>query len=114
MPRSKARPRDEEDGVTFHVRFTEDAVEDIDRLYEFLLTAASLGTAERALDALRNGIALLEASPFSCRKATARSPFLREIVIPFGNSGYVALFEIEDHRTVTILGVRHQREDDFY
>ena len=27
-------------------------------------------------------------------------------------SGYVALFEIEDSRTVTILAVRHQREDD--
>jgi len=26
----------------------------------------------------------------------------------------VALFEIEDSRTVTILAVRHQRETDFY
>jgi plasmid stabilization system protein ParE len=35
-------------------------------------------------------------------------------VIEFGQAGYVALFEIEDARTVTVLAVRHQREDDFY
>jgi hypothetical protein len=34
-------------------------------------------------------------------------------VIPFGKTGYVALFEIEPPRTVTILAVRHQREDDY-
>jgi hypothetical protein len=26
----------------------------------------------------------------------------------------VALFEIDDNRTITILAVRHQREEDFY
>jgi plasmid stabilization system protein ParE len=26
---------------------------------------------------------------------------------------YVALFEIEDGETVTILAIRHQREDDY-
>jgi mRNA-degrading endonuclease RelE of RelBE toxin-antitoxin system len=35
-------------------------------------------------------------------------------VIPFGSTGYVALFEIDDDKTVTILAVRHQREDDYY
>ncbi|MDC9726393.1 MAG: type II toxin-antitoxin system RelE/ParE family toxin, partial [Candidatus Thioglobus sp.] len=27
---------------------------------------------------------------------------------------YVALFEIENNNTVTILAVRHQREDDYH
>jgi hypothetical protein len=36
------------------------------------------------------------------------------MVIEFGQSGYVALFEIEDADTVTILAMRHQREDDFF
>lgn len=40
-------------------------------------------------------------------------PFLRELVIPFGGGGYVTLFEIEDEKTVTVLVVRHQREDDY-
>ena len=41
-------------------------------------------------------------------------PFLRELIIPFGASGYVALFEIDDSHTVTILAVRHQRESDYH
>ncbi|MEA3361696.1 MAG: type II toxin-antitoxin system RelE/ParE family toxin, partial [Thermodesulfobacteriota bacterium] len=28
--------------------------------------------------------------------------------------GYVILFEIEDKETVTILAIRHQREEDYY
>jgi mRNA-degrading endonuclease RelE of RelBE toxin-antitoxin system len=35
------------------------------------------------------------------------------MVLSFGAGGYVALFEIEDERTVTILAVRHQREEDY-
>jgi plasmid stabilization system protein ParE len=35
-------------------------------------------------------------------------------LIPFGGAGYVALFEIEDSKTVIILAVRHQREDDYH
>jgi hypothetical protein len=34
-------------------------------------------------------------------------PFLRELLIPFGSSGYVERVEIEDSATVTILAVRH-------
>jgi hypothetical protein len=44
----------------------------------------------------------------------ADNPLLRELVIPFGSAGYVALFEIESFSTVTILAVRHQREDDYH
>lgn len=43
-----------------------------------------------------------------------QSPFLRELISPFGNSGCVALFEIEDAWTVTILAARHQLEDDYH
>ena len=105
--------------MKFRVRFTPDAQADLDRLYDFILKRDSIDAgdwalAERALDAIRNAIVLLESSPFSCRKAAAGNAFLRELVIAFGASGYVALFEIEDSRTVTVLAVRHQREDDFY
>lgn len=51
---------------------------------------------------------------FTCRKAVPNNPFLRELLIPFGAAGYVALFEIENTETVTILAVRHQREDDYH
>jgi plasmid stabilization system protein ParE len=70
--------------------------------------------AERALEAIRNAIRSLELTPFSFRKAIPGNPFLREIVIPFGASGYVALYEIDHEETATILTVRHQREDGYH
>ena len=47
-------------------------------------------------------------------KRSPDNPLLRELIIPFGSAGYVALFEIENDKTVTILAIRHQREDDYY
>ncbi|MBC9073029.1 type II toxin-antitoxin system RelE/ParE family toxin [Thauera sp. CAU 1555] len=102
--------------MTYRVRFAPEAEDDLVRLYAFLLEqdAADWALAERALDAIRAGIQTLEQLPFTCRKAAADSPFLRELVIPFGAAGYVALFEIDDAETVTVLAVRHQREDDYH
>lgn len=98
----------------YRVRLTHEAVDDLKRLQAFLIEQ-DLPTAERAFDAIESAIALLEHSPFSCRKAwPGDRPRLRELVIPFGNAGYVALFEIDDSRHVSILAVRHQREEDYY
>ncbi|NTV08754.1 MAG: type II toxin-antitoxin system RelE/ParE family toxin, partial [Chlorobium limicola] len=58
-------------------------------------------------------MAFLREFPFSSRKAAPQNPFLRELLIPFGNSGYVVLFEIENSHTATIPAVRHLREDDY-
>lgn len=101
--------------MTYRVRFTPDAQADLTRLYDFILERdeADWRVAQRALDAIREAVAGLARSPFSYRKAS-EDPFLREIVIPFGGAGYVALFEIEDSRTVTILALRHQREGDYF
>jgi plasmid stabilization system protein ParE len=102
--------------VTFTVRFTEGAEADLVRLYQFILERdeTDWALADRAIQAIGDAIRSLELSPFSYRKATPGNPFLREWVIPFGSTGYVALFEIDDDKTVTILAVRHQREDDYY
>jgi plasmid stabilization system protein ParE len=102
--------------VSYRVRFSEQAEADLVRLYDFTLERdeTDWALAERALEAIRNAVRSLELSPFSYRKATSSNPFLRELVIPFGASGYVALFEIDDDKTVSILAVRHQREDDYH
>ena len=42
------------------------------------------------------------------------NPLLRELLIYFGAAGYVALFEITDGSNVTVIAVRHQREDDYH
>ncbi|MBU4180919.1 MAG: type II toxin-antitoxin system RelE/ParE family toxin [Hydrogenophaga sp.] len=103
--------------MSFAVRYSASARDDLIRLYQFLLDRAStvedLDVAERALSAITSAVDSLGRSPFIYRKA-GQSPFLRELLIPFGHSGYVALFEIEDASTVTILAVRHQLEDDYH
>ncbi len=105
--------------MTFKVRLTRDAEADLDRLFDFLVErklprdGGDLYLPDQAIAALRAGIATLKSSPFTCRKA-GNSPFLRELIIPFGRSGCVALFEIEDDSTVAVVAVRHQLEDDYH
>jgi plasmid stabilization system protein ParE len=105
--------------VSFHVRLTPAAAEDLERLFDFVLERellrndGDLELAEQAILAIPNGIATLRTSPFTCRKA-GPSPLLRELVIPFGRSGYVALFEIIDSANVVVAAVRHQLEDDYH
>lgn len=99
--------------MSYKLRFTQAARDDLLRLYEFQ-PDRDLAAAGRALEAVTKGLELLRDFPFSCRKAITENPFLREMVIPFGSAGYVALFEIENDKTVTILAVRHQREDDYH
>jgi plasmid stabilization system protein ParE len=96
----------------YKVRFTPEAEDDLLRLYDFQLDRDQTA-AELALDAIRAAVDVLRFSPFSCRKAARDRPFLRELVIPFGSAGYVALFEIEAGNIVTVLAVRHQREEDY-
>ena len=101
--------------MTFRVRFTEEAIEDLARLHGFALQQSSgdWRQADDALEAIRPGLALLETSPFACRRAAGGNALLRELLVGFGSAGYVGLFEIEDAETVTLLAVRHQREDDY-
>lgn len=97
----------------YRVRFTQRAEKDLVRLYDFLLTK-DVNAAKNALASIRKGLKLLEYSPFACRKVAVNLPRHRELVIPFGKAGYVALFEIEDSSTVTVVAVRHQREFDLW
>lgn len=98
--------------MSFRVRFTREAKEDLRRLFEFLVER-DIAAARRARKAIAKSIDFLTDFPWSCRKAVPDNPFVRELVIAFGSTGYVALFEIDD-KGVTILAVRHQREDDFF
>lgn len=106
--------------MSFRVRLTRQAEADLERLFDFVIARelardgeGDLALAEQALAAIRAGFETLKTSPFTCRKA-GQSPFLRELIIPFGRSGYVALFEIEDSDHVVVVAVRHQLEDDYH
>ena len=98
--------------MSFEVRYTAAARADIVRLYGFLLEK-DVSAAERALEAITRTVDGLKEFPFAARKVSGSNAFLRELLIPFGSSGYVALFEIEDAETVTVLALRQQREDDY-
>lgn len=105
--------------MKYTVEFSEAAAADLERLFDFALqremdsATGDLEIPERALQAIKNGIAFLASSPFACRKVVSSS-FIRELIIPFGHAGYVALFEIVDSNTVIIGAIRHQLEDDYY
>lgn len=104
--------------TTFTVRYTETAKDDLFRLFDFLLeraqTIEDLDAAQQAIDTIVNEIEThLSRSPFIYRKA-GQSPFMRELIITFRRSGYVALYEIENGETITIVAVRHQWEDDYH
>ena len=102
----------------FEIRYTDSAREDLLRLFDFLLdsakTADDFDAAQQALDVIRDTVERsLSRAPFVYRKA-GDSPFLRELLIPFRGTGYVALYEIKDAARVLILAVRHQLEDDYH
>jgi plasmid stabilization system protein ParE len=99
--------------VNYKIRFTEKAEADLLRLYDFLLES-DIEAAEKALGAVRRALDLLAFSPFACRKAAPHLPRHRELIIPFCHAGYVALFEINDAKTVTVIAFRHQRECDLW
>ncbi|MDA3878236.1 MAG: type II toxin-antitoxin system RelE/ParE family toxin [Halothiobacillus sp.] len=99
--------------MSYRVRLTTAAADDLQRLFEFLVEH-DVHAAERARLAIEKAFSFLRDFPFACRKATPEYPFLREMLIEFGAAGYVALYEIESGELVTILAVRHQREDDYH
>ena len=105
--------------MKYRVLFSEAAALDLEQLFDFALQreldseTGDLDIPARAVQAIKEGIVFLESSPFACRKA-GNSSFIRELIIPFGSTGYVALFEIVDNSTVIMGAIRHQREDDYH
>ena len=102
----------------FEVRYSDSARADLLRLFDFLLeraqTAEDFDSTQLAVDLIRDTVERsLSQTPFVYRKA-GDNPFLRELLIPFRGAGYVALYEIKDAAHVTVLAVRHQREDDYH
>ena len=91
---------------------------DVERLFDFLLdqadTSEDLDRAQATIEAIRaTAKHRLAITPFSFRKA-AQNPAQRELIIPFGGTGYVALYEIVSTSKVVVLAVRHQLEEDYH
>lgn len=103
--------------MRYIVRLTAEALADLQRLEDFLIDQAlqhgDVGLPDRAMDAIQEEFRVLQRNPFTCRMAW-EDPLERELVIPFGATGYVALFHIESDSLVLVSAIRHQREDDYH
>lgn len=95
-----------------HVRLSARAQSDLVRLQTFLANK-DINAAKRAMLVIREAFMPLTHAPMIGRPIEDRDG-LRELVIDFGASGYLALYRFEPALdAVTILAIKHQREDDY-
>jgi plasmid stabilization system protein ParE len=87
-------------------------IRDLERVRIFLHQKSQLAS-KKASATIRLAIRGLAQYPESCR-VIPENPNLRELVIPFGDSGYIALYEYyPDTEIVSLLTIKHQKEDDY-
>jgi plasmid stabilization system protein ParE len=84
------------------------ALQVVQRLSNFLHTS-SPEAAQRAVQAIRQGVKVLASQPGIGRPAYEMDIEYREWIIDFGSSGYLVLFRFQGD-TAHLLAVRHQRE----
>ncbi|MEK7361754.1 MAG: type II toxin-antitoxin system RelE/ParE family toxin [Pseudomonadota bacterium] len=90
--------------------FSPSALQDIERLAEFLMESDPLGAGATA-EVLIGGLKILKDHPLVGRPAELG---YRELLISRGRTGYVALYKYEVERdTAIVLAIRHQRESGF-
>lgn len=90
--------------------YAQNALANLARAFEFLLEhdqEAAIASAS----AIREAVEMLANHPMIGRRVAGE---LRELVISYGKTGYVALYRfIPAHDLVRVLAVRHQRELDY-
>jgi len=90
------------------VVWSRNALSNVHRLYQFL-AGKNPDAARRAVKTIRQSVRLISAHPDAGRHPQGMEAEYRELIIGFGDSGYVALYRI-DGDTCVILAVRHQKE----
>jgi plasmid stabilization system protein ParE len=89
------------------VVYSANAVANLERLFVYL-REVDPGTARRAAARIRSAVELLRDHPFLGHRVQGD---IRELVISYARTGYVALYRFAPGRDqVRILAVRHQRE----
>ncbi len=83
------------------------ALEDIERAFRFLL-AENPEAAPDAVEAIQSAIEHLSKHPLLGRRVEGE---IRELVISYGKTGYVALYRfVVPVDEIRVLAIRHQRE----
>lgn len=92
------------------VVYAERALADLERAFEFLAVHDPAAGAASAI-AIRQAVETLANHPLLGRRIESE---LRELVISYGRTGYVALYRYFPAREeIRILAIRHQRELDY-
>jgi plasmid stabilization system protein ParE len=92
------------------VVYSDNALNNLERAFE-LLAQHDPGAATSAAAAIRDAVETLSRHPLIGR---AVEEDLRELVISFGKTGYVALYRFLPRRDeIRVLAIRHQRELDY-
>ena len=90
------------------VIWSRNALSDVHRLYQFL-AGKNPDAARRAAKTIRQSVKLMSAHPDAGRHPDGMESDYRELIVGFGDSGYVALYRC-DGDVCVILAVRHQKE----
>ena len=91
------------------VYFSQRALTDLDRVFDFLAREAP-AIATEAANEIVDATKILQRHPLIGRPVGN----LRELVISKGRTGYVALYRyLPKHNRIDILAIRHQRECGF-
>ncbi|WP_456153917.1 type II toxin-antitoxin system RelE/ParE family toxin [Robbsia andropogonis] len=92
-----------------HVIITPRAGQGLERCRRFLADKSETAV-RRAAQAIERRFLLLETTP-AVGRPFPENPVWRELAIPFGDSGYVALYRYEPaDDAVYVLAFRHQKE----
>jgi len=92
------------------VVYSENALANLERLFEFLAENDPAAAASAA-DVIRQSVGLLAVHLLIGHRIHGE---IRELVISYGKTGYVALYRfLPDRDLVRVLAIRHQRELDF-
>lgn len=88
--------------------FAGEALADLERIFEFNF-ARDAATALDHIEKVRSAVLVLQTHPEIGRPVPGST--LRELVISYGNSGYVALYEYSSGEgLLRVAAIRHQRE----
>lgn len=93
--------------------YTLNAQRNLVKLREFIAQHHPLA-ARRAAQTILQGASQLKQHPQIGRPVEDMPPEFRDLIIPFGDSGYVMRYRyVQTENAVYILAIRHQREAGF-
>ncbi len=94
---------------TVRLLWLPEALEDLDRLLQFLYQV-NTEAASKAARAILRGSQHLVINPRIGRPMSDRATY-RELFTPFGAGAYILRYQLQDESTVVIVRVWHNREN---